>query len=720
MKEDDIKGVKMGAKISIPVRRIDAEEKAGGWARYIADYEFDNLQHGRFLRSERARAKIVEIKKPDFPEGYYYIDASDIPASGKNNIQMIKDDWRVFAVDEVRYIGETIAIILGPDKQKVLDLLEKIEVVYEDLVPSFTFDDALACKGGAVFGDNNIFAEYLLNVGNTDNAFKSAVKIVEGTYDTGFQEHLYMETQGLVCTWEDDKITIYASAQCPFYIRKSVAGTLGVPLADIRVRQVTTGGAFGGKEHFPDVIATPLAVAVNKIKKPISMIYDRIEDISFTCKRHPSKISIKTGLDNDNNIVAMEIDTLVNGGAYESSTPIVLQRAILHGIGVYNIPNAKILGRAVATNTFPSDAYRGFGAPQGLFAIEMHMSHIAEDLGVGAADFKRKHFIKTDDITITNAKMHDDVKLEEMFSKIDEMSDYSAKIKKYADDPVKGIGIAFVNHGGGFTGNGEQVVIKGVVKLKRLRNNKVGLYVSVVEMGQGLQTTLRKIASQELGLDYTDIVYDNPDTDEVPDSGPTCASRSTMVVGFLVQECAKKLKAKWDEGVGVEASHEYKHPEEFVWEQDTLQGDAYPSYGWGINVIEVEIDPVTYEVKTTGIWAVWEIGVAIDETIMQGQSAGGIIQALGYASIEKCELKNGAFMQHTMADYTIPTSMDFPKVETAFIDNPYKYGPSGAKGAGELVFDAAPPAYAEAVQNAIGKRIYDIPVTPEMIMEALK
>ncbi|MCK5154431.1 MAG: xanthine dehydrogenase family protein, partial [Spirochaetales bacterium] len=498
LKEDDIKGVKMGAKISIPVRRIDAEEKAGGWARYIADYEFDNLQHGRFLRSERARAKIVEIKKPDFPEGYYYIDASDIPASGKNNIQMIKDDWRVFAVDEVRYIGETIAIILGPDKQKVLDLLEKIEVVYEDLVPSFTFDDALACKGGAVFGDNNIFAEYLLNVGNTDNAFKSAVKIVEGTYDTGFQEHLYMETQGLVCTWEDDKITIYASAQCPFYIRKSVAGTLGVPLADIRVRQVTTGGAFGGKEHFPDVIATPLAVAVNKIKKPISMIYDRIEDISFTCKRHPSKISIKTGLDNDNNIVAMEIDTLVNGGAYESSTPIVLQRAILHGIGVYNIPNAKILGRAVATNTFPSDAYRGFGAPQGLFAIEMHMSHIAEDLGVGAADFKRKHFIKTDDITITNAKMHDDVKLEEMFSKIDEMSDYSAKIKKYADDPVKGIGIAFVNHGGGFTGNGEQVVIKGVVKLKRLRNNKVGLYVSVVEMGQGLQTTLRKIASQEL------------------------------------------------------------------------------------------------------------------------------------------------------------------------------------------------------------------------------
>ncbi len=710
----------MGKKISIPVRRIDAKEKAGGWARYIADYQWENLQHGRFLRSKRARAKILEIKKPVFPEGYYYIDASDVPVSGKNKIQMIKDDWRVFAVDDVRYIGETIAIVLGPDKQIVLDLLNSIEVVYEDLEPAFTFEDALACKGGAVHGTDNIYAEYLLNVGNAETAFKNAEKIVEGEYETGFQEHLYMETQGLVGTWEEEKITMYASSQCPFYIRKSVAGTLGVPVADIRVKQVTTGGAFGGKEHFPDVIATPLAVAVNKIKKPIAMIYDRIEDISFTCKRHPSKIKIKTGLDKNNNIVAMDIDTLVNGGAYESSTPIVLQRAILHGIGVYNIPNARILGRAVATNTFPSDAYRGFGAPQGLFAIEMHMSHIADELGIAVADFKRKHFIKTNDITITNAKMHDDVKLEEMFSKINEMSEYTSKVKIYADNPVKGIGIAFVNHGGGFTGNGEQAIIQGVVKMRRLENGKAGLYVSVVEMGQGLQTTMRKIAAKELGLEIDEIVYDNPDTDFVPDSGPTCASRSIMVVGYLVQECAKKLKAKWDEGIGAEATQQYKHPEEFVWEQETLQGDAYPSYGWGINVVEVEYDPVSYEVKTTGIWAVWDVGVAIDETIMQGQSSGGVIQALGYASIEKCELKNGAFMQHTMADYTIPTSLDFPEVHTVFIDNPYKYGPSGAKGAGELVFDAAPPAYAEAVQNAIGKKIYDIPVTPEMIMEALK
>jgi CO/xanthine dehydrogenase Mo-binding subunit len=710
----------MVSKISIPVRRIDAKEKAGGWARYIADYEFDNLQYGRFLRSERARAKIIEIKKPVFPDGYYYIDASDIPAAGKNNIQMIKDDWRVFAVDDVKYIGETIALVLGPDKQKVLDLLNLIEVIYEDLIPAFTFDDALACKGGAVFGDDNIFAEYLLNIGDVDNAFKETVKTIEQEYETGFQEHLYMETQGLVVSWEDEKLTIYASCQCPFYIRKAVAGTLGLALEDVRVRQVTTGGAFGGKEHFPDVIATPLAVAVSKIKKPVAMIYDRIEDISFSTKRHPSKIKIKTGLDKNNNIITMEIDTMVNGGAYESSTPVVLQRAILHGLSVYNIPNARIRGRAFATNTFPSDAYRGFGAPQGIFAMEMHMTHVAKEVGQISSDFKRKHFIKTNDITITNAKMHDNVKLPEMFAKIDEMSNYSEKVKEYKNDLVKGIGIAFVNHGGGFTGNGEQSVIKGVVKMKRLENSKVGLYVSVVEMGQGLQTTLRKIAAKELGLDYLDIVYDNPDTDEVPDSGPTCASRSVMVVGFLVQECAKKLKLKWNDGIGIESEQEYIHPEEFTWDQDTLQGDAYPSYGWGVNVVEVELDPVTYEIKTTGLWAVWDVGVTIDETIMQGQSSGGVIQALGYASIEKCELKDGAFMQRTMADYTIPTSLDFPKVETVFIDNPYKYGPSGAKGAGELVFDAAPPAYAEAVQDAIGKNIYEIPVTPEMIMEALQ
>ncbi len=710
----------MSETISTAVRRVDAVEKASGKARYISDYDFKDLLYARVLRSEKPRAVITNISKPDFPDGYFYIDGKDIPAHGKNNIQMIKDDWHVFADGEVRYIGETIALVIGPDKEMVLKLLSEIKVSYKEKEPAYTIEEGLACKGGPLFGEDNIYGEYHLVKGNPEEAFKNAVKVVEGTYRTGFQEHLYMEPQGMVGTWEEGKLTIYASAQCPFYIRKSVAGVIGVSENDIRIKQVTTGGAFGGKEHFPDVIATPLAVAVNKLRKPVELVFDRIEDISFTCKRHPSKITIKTALDEHNNILGMDIDTLINGGGYESSTLIVLQRALLHGLGVYSIPSAHVRGRAVATNTFPSDAYRGFGAPQGLFAIELHMSQVARAVGMLPADFKRKYFIKTGDMTVTNATMKDVVKLEEMFSAVDEMSDYSRKVKEYEHDPLKGIGISFVNHGGGFTGNGEQEIIKGVVKMKRTGEKKAALYVANVEMGQGLQTVLRKIAAKELGLSYTDIEYDNPDTDIVPDSGPTVASRSTMVVGYLIQECAKKLKARWDEGIGTETEHRYVHPPGLVWDQETMQGDAYPSYGWGINVVEVEMDPVTFEVKTTGIWTAFDVGVPMDETIMSGQVSGGVIQALGYASLERCEVLDGRFRQHTMADYVIPTTVDFPEVKNVFIENPYKYGPSGAKGAGELVFDAAAPAYADAVQQLTGRNIYEIPVTPEMVMGVLK
>jgi CO/xanthine dehydrogenase Mo-binding subunit len=711
---------RMTENISAPVRRVDAIEKLTGRARYISDYTFAGLLHARMLRSDHPRARILDISVPELPEGYFYIDAKDIPKGGKNRISMIKDDWRVFAEGEVRYVGETIALIAGPEKEKVLEILSGITVIYEDLEPAFTLEEGLACKGGPIVGNDNLYGEYHLRKGNPEEAFKQAARIIKDTYLTGFQEHLYLEPQGMVGTWEEEKVTLYASAQCPFYIRRSVAGVLGVSEPEVRVKQATTGGAFGGKEHFPDVIATPLAVAVNKIRKPIQLVFERIEDISYTCKRHPSRITIKTALDSENNIIGMDIDTVINAGGYESSSLIVLQRAILHGISVYNIPNAHIRGRAVATNTFPSDAYRGFGAPQGLYAIEVHMSQVARELGMSPAEFKRKHFIKTGDTTITNTTMKDKVLLKEMLRKIDTLSGYSEKVKVCDRDPLKGIGIAFANHGCGFTGNGEQEIINAMAEMEHLADDRAALYVSTVEMGQGLQTVLRKIAARELGCGIAGIVYDNPDTSRVPDSGPTVASRSTMVVGFLVQQCARELKARWGEGPGVRVRKQYRHPEGLTWDQATLQGDAYPTYGWGVNVIEVALDPVTYEITTTGIWSVFDVGVPMDELIMAGQVSGGVIQALGYGALEKCEVRDGRFFQHTMADYTIPTSMDFPSVQNAFVENPYVYGPFGAKGAGELVFDAAAPAYADAVGHLLGKKINEIPVTPEKVMEALK
>jgi CO/xanthine dehydrogenase Mo-binding subunit len=307
---------------------------------------------------------------------------------------------------------------------------------------------------------------------------------------------------------------------------------------------------------------------------------------------------------------------------------------------VYDIPNVRIRGRAVATNNVPSDAYRGFGAPQGLFAIEMHMAHLADTLGKDELAFKQRYFTNKGGKTVTNGTIFEDVKLPEMLERIKKASDYDRKAAEYKKGGMKGIGISIFNHGSGFTGNGEHSIIKGVVKMRGRADGKAELLVSTVEMGQGLQTTFRKIAAGVLDLPVGDVIYDNPDTDAVPDSGPTCASRSIAIVGYLVQECAKKLKESWVPGKSAEASHQYSPPPGLEWDQDGLQGDAYPSFGWGINVIEVEVDPATYEVATKGIWSVFDVGTAIDEKVVEGQAHGGIIQGLGYASLEKLESVN--------------------------------------------------------------------------------
>ncbi len=709
----------MNKKISTPIKRVDAGMKTGGSTRYIGDIPFEGMLYGKVVRSSRARAKVKGVHVPVLPEGYYYIDAGDIPEGGKNRIEMIKDDWPVFADREVRFIGETIGLLVGPDRKELNRLRDEVKVEYEELTPVFTIEEAEAVKGGPVHGKDNVYGDYHLKKGDPDAAFAEADRIIEDTVRTGYQEHIYMEPQGVIArVQEDGKLGVFFSGQCPFYVRHAVSATMGVPEEQVEVQQTVTGGAFGGKEHYPDVISTPLAVAAGKIGKPIGLFFDRIEDISFTPKRHPSTTHFRTALDKEGNIIAMDIDVRLNAGAYESCSLVVLQRAIFSVNSVYNIPNVKIRGRAFATNNVPSDAYRGFGAPQGLFAMETHMSHVARAIGAEELELKGRYLLKQGDVTVTNGRIHEEVKLPEMIRRIEEMSGYRRKVKEYTPGSWKGIGLSLFNHGSGFTGNGEQEIIKGVVKMRKRADGIVDLLVSNVEMGQGLQTTFRKIAAMVLEIPVDSVVYNDPNTGLVPDSGPTCASRSIAIVGYLVQEAAKKLKKRWDESDVVEVSHQYETPEGLIpWDQNNLQGDAYPSYGWGVNVVEVEVDPLTYEVTTKGIWAVHDVGVAIDEKIVEGQVDGGIIQALGYGSLEKLEVKDGRFQQKTMADYTIPTSMDFPRIKSSLVDNPYEYGPFGAKGAGELVFDGAAAAFADAVQMAVDGDIKQIPVTPEYIME---
>ena len=707
-------------KIGDRIVRVDAVQKARGEAVYVCDMTLPDMQYAYMVRSTIARGRIKAIHVPELPEGYYFISAKDIPAQGKNELWMIAKDWRCFAEDYVLYVGETIGLVVGPDRSVLKRLKAQIKIDYEEQTPAVTIDDGIHCVGGPMFPEknSNVMCELFCEKGRPmDEVFAEADEVFEETIETPYQEHVHLETNSAIADMEDGKFVFYASAQCPFYIRKSIAGLLDIPYDDIIVRQCTTGGAFGGKEHFPDVLCGALLVAENKIRKPIKMVFDREEDTQFSVKRHPSKCIYKTAV-KDGKITGVYGHIYYNCGAYLSSSYVVLQRGVFHGNGVYTFDNTYLKGEGIGTNMFPSCAFRGFGAPQTLFAIETHLDHLAHHLGVDPLEFKMQYLAKKGDETTTNGHIIEEVKLPEMLDVITRESDYWRKAKEYKPGCGRGIGIALYNHGGAFTGNGEQAIIKAHARLVKT-GDRVSIQVGSTEMGQGFKTSLRKICAATLGVSIDQIEYLDPDTSKVVAPGPPAASRSTMVVGRLVERAAQEMKERWSEG-DFTTEVEYEHPDGYPWDQTTFRGDAYLGYGWGVACVEVEVDKLTNEVKTLGVWSSHEIGKAIDELIVHGQINGGILQSLGYGSMEKLEVKGGRFKQKSMSDYVIPTSMDFPKQFYHIQENPYPWGPYGAKGMGELVFNGASAAYVDAVERALNTRFTSIPIPPEAIEEAMK
>ena len=519
---------------------------------------------------------------------------------------------------------------------------------------------------------------------------------------------------------EGRRITVTGSIQCPYYVHKALVTIFGWDADRIRVVQATTGGAFGGKEEFPSVLAGYVALAAHKAGQPVKLVLDRGQDIEISTKRHPSRITLASSVGTSGLAQSSCADIRIDGGAFEGLSSTVLQRAMFNASGVYRIPEVSVRGRAYRTNVVPYGAFRGFGSPQAFFASEMHMCHLARKCGEDALSFKRRHLLQQGDQTITGGTLRDPVKMEEMIDSLLTQSEYNRKRPEYeraAGITRRGIGVALFNHGCGFTGSGERDIIKARVKLRSHADGEVEMLCSNVEMGQGAQTTLRKIVAETLDVPIGNVVFQNPDTDQVPDSGPTVASRTVMVVGGLLHTAALKLKdaASPRPGRPVEVEANYQQPAEIEWDQSTFTGDAYPAFSWGVNIIEIELDLLTYTIRPLTVWASFDIGTAIDDRIVIGQIHGGIAQGIGYGTTELLEVRDGAFQQRTMTDYVIPGSLDTPEIHVGLVSNPYHGGPFGAKGVGEIPLTGAAPALGDAVECALGVEIYQIPLTPEYL-----
>ncbi len=700
--------------ISKSVVRKDHAPKITGTSIYVDDYANTGVLTGRFLRSKTARARIVSVTVPELPPGYFYVDKDDVP--GVNKVHIVMDDTPVFAQDTVEYIGEPIAMVVGPDVRQVEAILAGIRVEYEELEPVLDLRRA-----------DTVFFDYEYGRGDLEKAFAEADQVFTEEFSTGYQDQTYLETQGMMAEPEPDgRMFVHGSLQCVYYVHTALMQALGCGPEDVHVLQDVTGGGFGGKEDFPSILGCQVAVAAKKAGAPVRCVFNRREDLEFTPKRHPSLCTYRAAV-KDGRVTAMDIEVLFNAGAYTTLSAVVLQRGVICASGVYNIEHLHVHGKALKTNTVPSGAYRGFGAPQTFFAVEMFMDHIAKDLGEDSLEFKEKHLVKQGDKTSTSGIYHFPVPLPDMIEEVNAACDFRRKHKEYALPQTgrfrRGIGMSLYFHGAGFTGSGERDIIKAVCRLAKHADGTVEILAANGEIGQGLRTTFPKIVAKELGLPLEKVRFEHPDTARVPDSGPTVASRSLMIVGELLRRCAVRLREAWIDGEEQMVEEHFKEPDFMIpFYLDKFQGDAYPTYAWGVNAIEVEVDTYTGLTKILGAYGSFDVGTPMDEGIVMGQMEGGFLQGIGYASMESMDYDSrGRIRNNSFSDYLIPTAADVPNLTCMLHVEKYPDGPYGAKGAGELPLVGAPGAYVEAMEQALGGsvRLRHAPFTPEDTMKVI-
>jgi len=725
--------------VGAAVPRKEGVDKLLGRARYVDDMELEGMWYGATVRSSIPRGFIRSIvfdRRIDWNE-FSIVTAADIP--GANHVHLIVADQPCLADGRVNHCDEPILLLAHPDKQKVREAVGGVQIEYNPLPPVFTIEESES-QNVIVLGADNLIKSFLLEKGDVDSAWASAAHIVEGEYRTGAQEHLYIENNGVIAEYNAERgVTVWGSLQCPFYVHKSLLSIFELTDDKVRVIQTETGGAFGGKEDYPSTLAAHAALLSMKSGHPVKMVYDRMEDLAATTKRHPSRIRHRTALNKDGKLLAMDIDLATDGGAYSTLSSTVLSRSTLHSPGPYVCPNVRIHANSWATNTVPYGAFRGFGAPQALFAVERHMDEIAAAIGLDPIELRRRNFLHDGDTTATEQVMRDPVILDKLLDRALAESDYYAKRERFAREnqsgPVKrGMGVAAFYHGSGFTGSGERY-LNSLAGVDVTPEGKVRVLVSSTEFGQGTNTVLTQIAAEAIGLNYEDVDMAPADTGIVPNSGPTVASRTAMVVGRLIERAGLQLVTMLREQAGLNDGYtrgeffaacerfrevnggvvslcRYEPPPNIFWDDQTYRGEAYPAFAWSVQVAQVAVDTVTYSAEVEEFWAIQEVGRVINPVLAGGQVEGGIAQGIGYALYEKVVLQDGHMANNQMTNYIMPTAEDVPPIHVYFEQIPFSHGGYGAKGIGELPHDGPAPAILNAIKDATGVSFNAIPLLP--------
>lgn len=755
------------------VPRIDGRGIVTGQTKYVFDVSFPNMLVGKMIRSEHPHARILSIdtsKAEKLPGVKAIITAKDtynIKYGSNEYFFPHTVDQLAIESEKVRYIGDEIGAVAAVDEETALEALKLIDVKYE-VLPSVT-DVLEAMKPGAPQihdAMNNIGVILPVNFGNPDRSFRESFHVREDKFYASAAAMAALEPHVCIGQWETftNKITLWSSSQAPFKCREALAKTMKMDLNDVRVIKLAVGGGFGGKlEMLPmDFAACLLSKKAGGL--PVKICYNREEEFSFSRRKHGMHYTIKSGVTKDGLLTAITGEVIADGGAYCSYGPTVMAAAIMRIFMVYKIQHFRMSGFRVYTNTPISGAMRGFGGVQSGWAIESHMDLMAKDLGLDPIDFRLRNITSPNMVTVNKMYLTTNG-LRECIEKASEASEWKKKRSNqtyYKHGNLRrgiGIGIAADVMGSKMYKSHESA--GAIVKIEE--DGSVYLFTGAADTGQGSNTALSQIAAQALGVKYERIKCKSGDTEITPFDTGSFASRVTFISGNAALRAGKDAKIQilevvaqeyklsvseldiiaeqvikiidksvlmsFDAALNLCYSFNYGkqiigrgsyNPKTTPIDFRTGEGNVSGSYGFEAQVAEVEVNIETGEVRIIKMWDAHDIGKAINPQSVEAQIEGSLAMGIGYTFYEDLQFRNGRVVNPNFANYRLPRSIGIPEMETIMIETNDPEGPFGAKGMGEASLLPTSAAIANAIEDAIGVRIKDLPITPKKIIQALK
>ncbi len=741
------------------VFRNDAVEKVTGHAKYADDYTFHGMIHAVPVYTSSVHGEIISIntEKAENARGVRRVFTwKDVP--GSLSFGQIEKDLFIFVKDRIRYNGDVVALVAADTREEALAASDLVEVEIRELPPVLNLDEALA-EGAPLVNEDfpgNRMAHHRVRRGDSEKAFKEADLIVEREFQTSFVEHAYMEPE---CAFAnprtDGVIELYGTFQHPFSTRRFVSAYLDRQFADFDVYSHPVGGSFGGKDDTISVIAARAALAASVLKVPVKILYDREWSFRESYKRSPYRMRYKYGLSRDGHIKAIDSYILSESGAVSSTTPWSTWRSTAQCAGPYQVENVNTDVIGIATNNVFSGAMRGFGTPQVNFAVEQMMDLCAEELSMDPVEFRRLNMVRQGCETITGQILDGHrVSMEEVMDKTLIESGWGGNVKRCSrgeseGDELYGTGFAISYRGSSVGAEGLDFA---ACIINCQFDGSIILDTGIHENGQGAQSVMMLALARELSVSLGRIKYTRSSTTSVPDSGTTVATRGTMMGVSAVKIAVGKLKKviagtlapdfncnaadilfendcvigggdsiSWSEAMHRMFLHrtypfafgEYKAPP-VSWDDDIGRGDAYFTYVYSCNVVEVLVNKKTGKIKIISITAGHDIGRAVNVEMVKGQIYGGIAQGIGMALSEEVIIVDGKIENPNFNKYKIPRASDFPEIKTLIIENEDPSTPSGLKGIGEPATEIMAPALANAVYNATGRRFFSLPIKIEV------